>query len=143
VNAALPRDLSGLQKWAARNFLEQSLGKCCVLPRSGRGPAVVQDETHGLGSISAVLVGSNGHGHQRGALWPWRLTRAWMVPASQWREGLLHHYMAPTREHPQLSPILGHLVQEKFRENRDETSPQAQCSPGTGPEMWWDLHPSR
>lgn len=93
------------RKWAARNMPEHSLGKCCVLPLAGRSPAVVQHETHGQESSSVVPVESKGHWHQLGTLWPQWLTRAWVILSSQWREGLLHCYMALIRWHPELSPI--------------------------------------
>lgn len=56
-----------------------------------------------------------------------------LVLAGQWREGLLHCYMALIRQHPELSPIWGHPIQKKCWENKDKTSPQGWCSPGTRP----------
>lgn len=73
-----------------------------------------------------------------------------LVLAGQWREGLLHRYMALIRQHPELSPIWGHPIQKKCWEIKDKTSPQGWCSPGTGPRevvgspsletdltLWW------
>lgn len=93
----------------------------------------MQDQTHTLKYNYTVLVDRQGLMRNPGTLWPWWLTRVWVVLASWQRKELLHCLMILIRLHLELSPILGRPVQEVFLENRDKYCPHARCRPGTGP----------